>query len=1022
MIPVRLSLQGVFSYRTRQELEFGRLLEGGLFGILGPTGGGKSALLEAIILALYGRAPRMEGRRLESIANPLTQRLEVELEFRLDAPLQAPRYRYILRAYRNPRGELKTERSAYRWSDGDWQPVECNVEDLLGISYENFCRAVILPQGTFDEFLRMEVKARTEVLTELFALHHYDVTEALRQLRERTRAEYESCQQQLQALAHATPEREQQLHEELQHCEDEWTRLTEELKQLRQQEEQLRQQRDRWQEYTACRQKLEELQQREPEMRRRRQRLERFQAYERQLRHLWERFQEERRQLEQSHRRCIQLQQRWEAAEQQRAHLELQFQQLRQHYEQRHRVQELVQLYRRAAQMLALQQEVQQLREHTDALAAQLEQARAQQQRLQHQWQQLRQRQQELRAQLDELQELIPWQERYEQLIGEQERLCQEEQQLAARRQELCRKVWSRLPELESLPISQPEGILERLQQEYARQEAQLRELRRRAQELERHRMLSALRSELHPGQPCPLCGALEHPSPFAPSPELAEQVRQLEQQQRDCEQRLEQLPKAIEWLRAQLQVLEERRHELTLRLQAVAEQLHKHRTCFRWDGWGMPDALECSQLRSRRDALRRQLSELERQLQQLEQQVRQLEQLLQERQPESEQLRQRFHERNAVLEQLRQELVQRGLEAVPENPSAEAEQLQHRLAELEQQYRQRESEYTQLVRTCEQLRGELSESQRQYEKQQARCAEVHAELQQRCAQLGIAVEALEELFATMPDLEREAQELEAFEHDYGRLQQRIAQLEPDARAYKLEEHERFEKRIEQLEQHRQELDRRLGAIQQKLEQLLRQLEERRQLEARFHALDQRRALLEQLAKVLRGQAFVDFVASNYLHSLCEQANLYLREWTDGALLLKVSRQGKSELRVLDLFHGGRERSVKTLSGGQLFQASLAMALALSDWVRAQSRLQRSLFFIDEGFGSLDRNNLHLVVQTLRTLARSGRPIGIITHREELKEELDAFVSVLRLPDRGSVLRPSWLYAAEGLPPGADAY
>ncbi len=1022
MIPLRLRLQGVFSYRTRQELEFGRLLEGGLFGILGPTGGGKSALLEAMILALYGRAPRMEGRRIESIANPLTQQLEVELEFQLDNSLRAPRYRCILRAYRGSRGELKTERSTYWWDNGDWKPVERNGEDLLGISYENFCRAVILPQGTFDEFLRMEVKARTEVLTELFALHHYDVTEALRQLRESTRAEHELCQQQLQALKHATPEREQQLREELQRCQHERARLTEELKQLRQQEEQLRQQRDRWQEYTTCCQELDTLQQREPEMRHRRQQLERFQAYERQLRHLWERFQEQHQQLERSRQRYIQLQQRWEAAEQRRHRLEPQFQQLRQRYEQRHRVQELVQLYRRAAQMLALRQEVQQLRERTDALAAQLEQARAQQQHLQHQQQLLRQRQQELRAQLDELQELIPWQERYEQLIGERERLCQEEQQLAARRQELCQTLWRRLPELEPPTTSQPEGILERLQQEHARQEAQLHELRRRAQELERHRMLSALRSELHPGQPCPLCGALEHPSPFDPSPELAERVRQLEQQQRNCEQRREQLAKALEWLRVQLQMLEERRYELTLRLQAVAEQLHEHRTRFRWDAWGMPDTLECSQLRSRRDTLRQQLAELERQLEQLERQARQLEQLLEKQQQEGERLRQRFHERNAVLEQLHQELVQHGPETVPENPGAAAEQLQNQLAELEQQYRQRESEYTQLVRTCEQLRGELSESQRQYEELQARCAEVHAELQQRCAQMGIAVEALEELFATMPDLEQEAQELEAFERACERLRQRIAQLEPDARAYQPEEHERLKGRIQQLEQQGQELDRRLGAAQQELEQLLRQLQQREQLQARFHALDQRLALLEHLAKVLRGQAFVDFVASNYLHSLCEQANLYLREWTDGALLLKVSRQGKSELRILDLFHGGRERSVKTLSGGQLFQASLAMALALSDWVRAQSRLQRSLFFIDEGFGSLDRDNLHLVVQTLRTLARSGRPIGIITHREELKEELDAFVSVLRLPDRGSVLHPSWLYAAEGLPPGADAY
>ena len=95
----------------------------------------------------------------------------------------------------------------------------------------------------------------------------------------------------------------------------------------------------------------------------------------------------------------------------------------------------------------------------------------------------------------------------------------------------------------------------------------------------------------------------------------------------------------------------------------------------------------------------------------------------------------------------------------------------------------------------------------------------------------------------------------------------------------------------------------------------------------------------------------------------------------------------------------GRVRSARTLSGGQVFQASLSLALALTDNIRHLTGSSQNFFFLDEGFGSLDRESLSVVFETLKSLRAENRVVGLISH-----VEVPACLFVENTVERGSVV------------------
>ncbi len=153
------------------------------------------------------------------------------------------------------------------------------------------------------------------------------------------------------------------------------------------------------------------------------------------------------------------------------------------------------------------------------------------------------------------------------------------------------------------------------------------------------------------------------------------------------------------------------------------------------------------------------------------------------------------------------------------------------------------------------------------------------------------------------------------------------------------------------------------------------------------------------------------WVLSAYLAEICGFANQRLALMTSGRYQLRLSDEGGHGgrnaglgLRVLDAYTG-EEREVNSLSGGETFQASLALALGVADTVQAHAGgVPLEALFIDEGFGTLDPDNLQLAMDELDRLREGGRMIGLISHVGALRERIHGGIEVIA-GDRGSSLR-----------------
>ena len=172
-----------------------------------------------------------------------------------------------------------------------------------------------------------------------------------------------------------------------------------------------------------------------------------------------------------------------------------------------------------------------------------------------------------------------------------------------------------------------------------------------------------------------------------------------------------------------------------------------------------------------------------------------------------------------------------------------------------------------------------------------------------------------------------------------------------------------------------------------------RDLEELRAKQNRWNALEAKRVGMEQLTgrlkslqTVFRGNAFVEYVAEEQLVQVCRAASERLGFLTKRRYALEVDSGGGFVIR--DDANGGIRRPVSTLSGGETFLASLALALALSGQIQLRGKYPLQFFFLDEGFGTLDPELLDTVITALEKLHNDTLAVGVISHVPELRARL----------------------------------
>lgn len=205
---------------------------------------------------------------------------------------------------------------------------------------------------------------------------------------------------------------------------------------------------------------------------------------------------------------------------------------------------------------------------------------------------------------------------------------------------------------------------------------------------------------------------------------------------------------------------------------------------------------------------------------------------------------------------------------------------------------------------------------------------------------------------------------------------------------------------IDNAEEERQELNRQSGAIRQQLEE---QEKRAKAAAALLEKITTRQSELERQEKLKAligsadGSAFRRFAQSLTLEQLIHHANRHLNQLQGGRYRLRKRPETDLELEIMDTYQADFLRSVNTLSGGETFLVSLALALGLADMTGRKTQIQS--LFIDEGFGALDETALEVAVSTLENLQARGAMIGVISHIREMKERISTQIRVVKQSD-----------------------
>ncbi|MBD0309286.1 MAG: SMC family ATPase, partial [Microcoleus sp. T1-bin1] len=200
MRPLELILEGFTSFRQEQRLDFSQL---DLFAITGATGAGKSSLLDAMTYALFGTTTR-SGKQVSDLVSQGSENLKVQLRFSVGSAQYRVTRRWRFRP-KNPENKVILD----NWQNGEWETlgtsivaVQNTIEQILGMDFDTFTRAIVLPQGKFDEFIKGDTSKRREILRQLAGFEIFEqMRKETNELAKLLKQEREMVERQLAELA-----------------------------------------------------------------------------------------------------------------------------------------------------------------------------------------------------------------------------------------------------------------------------------------------------------------------------------------------------------------------------------------------------------------------------------------------------------------------------------------------------------------------------------------------------------------------------------------------------------------------------------------------------------------------------------------------------------------------------------------------------------------------------------------------------------------------------------------------------
>jgi exonuclease SbcC len=1009
MIPIQLTLEGLYSYQERQIIDFKNLTEAGIFGIFGSVGSGKSSILEAISFVLYGETERLNSRdkRSYNMMNLKSNRSYIEFDF---LNFENKKYRATREFKRNSKNfeDIKSATVVfYEWKNDSWIPLEnSKTQDIIGLSYANFKRTIIIPQGQFKEFLELGATERTTMMKEIFNLQKFDLSENIKPLTILNNSKIDQLEGQLIGFEDVNEENIVAKKEILKLEQKKFNEINIEFKKV---EENYLQLKNLKTDFILLNQKnvdYKKLVLKKPEIDDLETKTERFEKVFRIFNTLI--IEKNKLQIEITNQKKEKNNQvdilkeseiNFKNITEKIVAILPKFENLNQSKTEENDLSLIL-------QMLQFSEEIKTLKGRTENGSKKVKEVEEMLKLIREKVKEFSEKSELLKPKKldsDLLLKVGNWFSTKKNLTEIEKNQLDKTNQLKIQISEIADQFSKNGIDIETFKTDF-EKKLELL-------ENQKKEITTKQNHFLVQEKLAHFANELHHGEPCLLCGSTEHPNIVefddvnSELEDLKNQLKKLENQEKDLKSKSLETEKILErkkMLEAQLKT--ENDQFLALKI-----QIENHETEFVWNNFNPKNETDFNTKRQESFSIEKELEEiqksisseqknLEKEQENLDQYKKALEKFNLEEAKKEEQintnksnlkvlswsnfeektvqeigiLHQELSKSNIETEQNYQGLIQQEKELSPILSAQKTlvDQLNKRISDLEKEIFDNEKIF----------KNALAENQ-------------FSEFSQ-----------VENILTEKINTEESRSQIQKFRINYETLKNGIAELEAKLEGFSFDE-EQFsavENQLKTIENDLKIANNSVIKITSEIERLQNEFKKKKDLSKNLSLLQKRAENLKIMTNLFKGAGFVQYVSSIYLRQLCDHANIRFHRMTRNQLSLQLNEN--NDFEIIDYLNEGRSRSVKTLSGGQSFQVSLSLALALAESVQTNAKAEKNFFFIDEGFGTQDLDSVNVVFETLLSLQKENRIVGIISHVEELKEKIPVSLNIVKDEERGSLI------------------
>ncbi|UJL45636.1 SMC family ATPase [Virgibacillus sp. NKC19-16] len=1023
MKPLKLTLTAFGPYKNTEVIDFNDLEGNRLFVIAGNTGAGKTTIFDGICFALYGSASgqdRENSMMLRSdFANDDTH-TSVELLFEL----KGCTYRVLRQLGHVKKGNKSKTGERYAFFeivDGSEVPcvdrqivseIDKKIEVLMGLTQDQFKQIVMLPQGEFRKLLTSQTENKEEILRRLFKTEPYQqISERLRTKKKAIEDAFNQAKQTrdnyIEHIRASLPMREESLifqvlseehyneHQIIDGLDAELSFYAQQISMDQKKYEEAYKAHDKKQtefhQAQALNERFEELSRKEGRLK--------------ELKSQVPLYEKKQKQLEDAERASKIVpyenqRQEWRAEEKNKTKI-------------LHDAENAKKLADDSVE------KVQIIYQQEEAKQTEREDIRRQLDRFQEflpivkeidvkkqQVQELKNKEKHAFNQLQKLQAEIKDKKAKTENYNEQIKVMdQQVSQLPDKQQKLIDMREQAKVLIDFLDLSEKQA-------EHKKEETHRKEVFEKQKEtyttLEKtwlNDQAHVLASHLHDGEACPVCGSHDHPRKATSESEMItkEQLDSAKQELDEKDKLYRTAAANLESITAQLKEKERAVASYSVQVDAVStakDQIVDE---------GKKLKAEVNELQTIREKLAKYKEEYE----QTNEAYKQLEAKEKEAEKAHQQAKTDYETDLAVY----QERIQR----IPEEVRA--------LSVLEQKIKETESVKNQLEKSWQDAQTKLQQARDEQTKATSNLTNANKQVEeaktkrQKCDQQFIdaltqAAFDEEQAYQQAKMPERDSQHLkndiELFNQNRSTLQEQVAELK-DA----LKDKQHVDLRV--LQERLSELKQAYEAAFKKWNQSKEYHQEAASLKTsimdanvRVRETEKNLSTITDLYDVIRGQnmqkvSFERYLQIEYLEQIIDAANQRMKRLSNGQFFLMRSDRQESHGRqsglTLDVYdaYTGQTRDVKTLSGGEKFNASLCLALGMSDVIQSfQGNISIETMFIDEGFGTLDEESLNKAIDALVDLQKSGRMIGVISHVQELKTIFPAVLEVRKTKEGSS--------------------